>query len=96
MIYKSNFDGQWHKVNPNYVSFDAKQNRERRELFNSGIFCVDKDGDDYHLFVKDWSVGCWSPGDSERARLFINSAFSTFQGLGRIGANYVNRSTKCQ
>ena len=94
MIYKSNFDGQWHTVNPNYVSFDAEQNCERRELFKAGIFHVDKFKGQYFLYVKDWSIGCWSPGDSERARLFINSAFATFQGLGRIGANYVNRSAQ--
>ena len=87
MIYKSNFDGQWHKVNPNYVTFDAEQTYIRRELFSSGIFRVDKNGDDYHLLVKDWSVGCWSPGNREKARLVINSAFSTYYALTRMRCN---------
>jgi hypothetical protein len=94
MIYKSNLDGQWHKVNPNYVPFGAEQTRIRRELFKKGIFRVDKDKDLYYLFVKDWPIGCWSPGNIERASMFINSAFATFQGLGKIGANYVNRSAQ--
>lgn len=83
MIYKSNLDGQWHKVNPNYITFMAEQARVRRELFNSGIFRVAKNEDDYHLFVKDWSVGCWSPGNTERARLIINSAFGTYFAVTR-------------
>ena len=83
MIYKSNLDGQWHIVNPNYVTFVVKQRRERRELFNSGIFRVGKNENNYHLFVKDWSIGCWAPGNRERARLFINSAFDTYYALTR-------------
>lgn len=85
MIYKSDFDGQWHKINPNYPTFDADQNRKRRSLFNSGIFRVTKsdNGDQYHLFVNDWSIGAWFPGDSERARMFIDSAFSTYCAVKR-------------
>lgn len=83
MIYKSNLDGQWHKVNPNYIGFNAEQTYIRRELFKKGIFRVGKNEDDYHLFVKDWSIGCWSPGDSEKARLLIGSAFDTYFALTR-------------
>ena len=83
MIYKSDFDGQWHRVNPNYITFMAEQSRVRRELFNSGIFHVAKNEDDYHLFVKNWSIGCWSPGDSERARLIISNTFDTYYALTR-------------
>lgn len=83
MIYKSNFDGQWHKVNPNYITFDAEQNCVRRGLFSTGVFRVDKDKDNYRLCVKDWSIGAWSPGDSRRARMFIDSAFSTYYAVKR-------------
>lgn len=83
MIYKSNFDGQWHKVNPNHITFDAEQNHIRRELFKLGIFRVDKKEGQYFLCVKNWSIGAWSPGDTERARMFINSAFSTYYALKR-------------
>ena len=83
MIYKSNFDGQWHKINPNYESFIARQNSERRELFKKGTFHVDWSGDSYHMCVKDWSIGAWSPGDTERARMFIDSAFNTYYAVTR-------------
>lgn len=83
MIYKSNFDGQWHKVNPDYRGFDAEQTRVRRELFNSGIFRVDWSGTDYHMCVKGYSIGAWSPGDTWRARMFIDSAFSTYYAMTR-------------
>lgn len=83
MIYKSDSDGQWYRINPDYTRFEAEQSRKRRKLFNSGIFRVNKDGDEYHLFVKDWSIGCWSPGDGERARRFICAAFSTYCALTR-------------
>lgn len=81
MIYKSNYDGQWHKVDPNHVLFDAEQTHIRRELFSSGIFHVEKNGDLYHLFIKDWSIGCWSPGDNERVRTLIRTAFNTYYAL---------------
>lgn len=83
MIYKSNFGGQWHKVNPDYKHFDTELNSVRREAFSTGVFRVDKDDGDYHLFVKDWPIGCWFPGDSERARLIISAAFSTYYALTR-------------
>lgn len=83
MIYKSDFDGQWHKVNPNYISFDMEQNYLRRVLFKKGIFRIDWRGTDYHLCVKDYSIGAWSPGDIERARMFIRAAFSTYYAMTR-------------
>lgn len=85
MIYKSNFDGQWHKINPNYMTYDAEQNRIRRDAFKSGVFRVGKDerSDTYHLYVKNYSIGAWSPGDTKRARMFIHSAFGTYYALKR-------------
>lgn len=83
MIYKSDSDGQWYRINPDYTTFMAEQSRKRRELFNSGIFRVEKNEDQYHLFVKNWSIGCWSAGDSNRARTFIRAAFSTYYALKR-------------
>lgn len=83
MIYKSNFDGQWHKVNPNHITFDAEQNHIRRELFKKGTFHIYWSGTDYHLLVKNYSIGAWSPGDTERARMFINSAFDTYYAMTR-------------
>lgn len=83
MIYKSNFDGQWHKVNPYYNHFDDELTCARRKLFASGIFRVGKDEGSYHLFVNGWSIGAWSPGDAQRARMFISAAFGTYYALAR-------------
>jgi hypothetical protein len=85
MIYKSNLDGQWYKINPDYVRFNVELNHIRRELFKSGVFRIDKDKDldQYHLYVRDWPIGVWSPGNTERARMFIDSAFSTYYALTR-------------
>lgn len=83
MIYKSNFDGQWHKINPNYIPFDVEQNHIRRELFKKGTFRIDWSGTDYHLCVKDYSIGAWYPGDVKRARMLIDIAFDTYYALVR-------------
>lgn len=81
MIYKCSFDGRWHKVNPNAITFNESQRQSRRAAFSSGIFRVEKNGDSYHLFVKNWSIGAWSPGDTERARMFIDIAFSAYYAM---------------
>lgn len=82
MIFK--LDNKWIKVNPDVSKeWDRRQQAERRSLFDKGIFRVAKQEGGFHLFVGDWSVGCWS--NSERARTIISAAVSTYQGLQRRG-----------
>lgn len=54
---------------------------QRRGLFKKGIIQVYKDESLYWCRVGTWSVGCWSPGEKDKARRTIRTAFLTMKGL---------------
>ena len=74
-------------------SVTREWDKQRRSLFKKKVFFVEYDGCLYWLRVSpgfpehngSWTIGCWFPGDEDKARLLIEAAFSTMQALAKRG-----------